>query len=157
MTAEDSTACQNLREVYRRGAATPFGRGLPRWHANNSTGDVFRVEHPVVASRRIGDCWMRGRLKKGDLVLCVDHTGDGFHDYILLEVGMNFIKAVSGSRFGAYGMAGSQKITKLEEADFLELLSKSDNSLIAPFSFRSVQEAQRGEHLQKLVKSLHPK
>lgn len=129
------------------------GQGRVGWHKNNNVGEIFLIRNAKEANARIGNCWMKNRLRRDDLVLCVAHTGDGFHDYILLEKGGNFIRALMGSRFGAYGIQGGKKVATLEEADFVELVSSDRTELVAPLSFRSVAEAQRGEHLQKLVAS----
>lgn len=34
---------------------------------------------------RLGHCWARGRLKQGDILVAIRHSGDCFHDYLLLE------------------------------------------------------------------------
>lgn len=47
---------------------------------------------------------MRGRLRRGDVVLCGKHSGDCFNTYILCEVLGNGVRGIPGSRFGAYTM-----------------------------------------------------
>ena len=52
--------------------------------------------------QRIGNCWMNGRVKIGDVAMPIGRSGDCFYNYILIEVGGNFITGIPGSRFGAY-------------------------------------------------------
>lgn len=130
-----------------------------RWHRNNYVGDIVRIDNAAAANERLGHCWMKGRLMTNDLVLCVDHTGDGFHDYVLIEKrgsvmhGCGSLKAHIGSNFGSYGIGGGTKVFTLEEDDFVELLTSAGKELVATSTFRSAREAQRGEHLQKLMLS----
>ena len=58
----------------------------------------------------IGSCWMKGRVKTTDLLLCVDHSGDCFCDYVILEEGTNGFEAVLKSEFGAYDY--TEKLSK---------------------------------------------
>jgi hypothetical protein len=51
---------------------------------------------------RVGNCWMRGRLRAGDVVMCMEHSGDCFWNYALLECFANGYRLIAGSKFGAY-------------------------------------------------------
>ena len=55
----------------------------------------------------VGYCWMKGRLKDGDLAIAVRHSGDSFWSYMLLEEtgtyrGQRAYKVIPESVFGAY-------------------------------------------------------
>lgn len=75
-----------------------FGR---EWGTGASIGGlvVFDSEQSL---QRVGSCWMAGRVKVGDVALCISHSGDCFYNYILVEIGGNFIRGLPGSEFGAY-------------------------------------------------------
>lgn len=57
---------------------------------------------------QVSNCWMKGRLKAGELIMCTKHAGDYFWYYALLEhVGKNthnkeIYKLNLRSEFGAY-------------------------------------------------------
>lgn len=58
---------------------------------------------------RVGICWMAGRLKDGDLIMCIEHAGDCFwhyalvrHDFTLARTGRQGYELIIGSKFGAY-------------------------------------------------------
>lgn len=58
---------------------------------------------------RVGNCWMKGRLKVGDLILCMKHAGDCFWKYAIVEnhftlasTGRQGYLLVAASAFGAY-------------------------------------------------------
>ena len=70
------------------------------WGRGNEIGAVYVLNAECTA--RVGGGWMKGRLRAGDIALCIEHTGDGFFDYILLETGENFVKGIPASRFGSY-------------------------------------------------------
>lgn len=62
---------------------------------------------------RVGNCWMKGRLKVGDIIMCISHSGDCFWNYMLLEhMGMdgfkkpaaNVYRLIEGAKFGAYSL-----------------------------------------------------
>lgn len=55
------------------------------WGGNAQIGKAYIVR-PVDLGR-VGYCWMRGRLKVGDIVLPLRHSGDCFYDYVLAEGG----------------------------------------------------------------------
>jgi hypothetical protein len=65
---------------------------------------------------RVGNCWMKGRLLEGDLIISIKHSGDSFWDYQLVE--HNTIKPptyqrgyrlIPQSTFGAYTMGDLYK------------------------------------------------
>lgn len=88
---------------------------------NWRTGSVRRVD--VYCLREadldsVGHCWMKGRLRAGDLVTPIEHTGDCFWTYQLLEGGSwlriggrgpeveaaSAYRLCNGGTFGAYVM-----------------------------------------------------
>lgn len=73
----------------------------------HDVGTVVRLSEKD--NGRVGYCWMRGRLKDGDLAVAVAHAGDCFWSYELLEC-VGFLgnseqrgyRLIPGSKFGAY-------------------------------------------------------
>lgn len=47
---------------------------------------------------------MNGRLRVGDVCMAVNHAGDCFSNFILLESVSNAVRGIPESRFGAYKM-----------------------------------------------------
>lgn len=70
------------------------------------TGQLFTVRPEDFG--RVGNCWMRGRLKEGDLIFSMGHSGDCFWTYCLVEHdvftvhGQGLYKLIPESSFGAY-------------------------------------------------------
>lgn len=64
--------------------------------------------------KRVGNCWMKGRLMLEDLVMCLKNTGDSFYEYCLVEhhvvlhqgnkEGIGY-KAILESKFSAYSLS----------------------------------------------------
>jgi hypothetical protein len=78
------------------------------WRNETGNGTLLVLNDPNDLER-IGHCWMEGRLKLGDVVLCFDHSGDCFNDYILIEVFHNGIRGIPESKFGAYTLGTETK------------------------------------------------
>lgn len=75
---------------------------------------------------RVGNTWMKGRLKIGDLVLKSKHSGDCFFDYYLLDYtdysNTDYIEVQAIPRsFGAYEMGDI--VTKLDEQTYHAILA----------------------------------
>jgi hypothetical protein len=57
---------------------------------------------------RVGHCWMKGRLKDGDLIMSIGLSGDCFWTYCLVEnhstnmYGRQQYRLIKESSFGAY-------------------------------------------------------
>jgi hypothetical protein len=62
---------------------------------------------------RVGNCWMKGRLHKDDLIICIGHSGDCFWTYELVDYGSHISVPgregtypsycrIPASSFGAY-------------------------------------------------------
>jgi len=60
---------------------SPCGRG--EYHPRGLVGKLWRIKDPETV--RVGHCFLQGRLKSGDLFLCINHSGDNFQDYIFIE------------------------------------------------------------------------
>jgi hypothetical protein len=73
------------------------------WRNSMAVGTLVHVTTDADQSR-VGDCWMKGRLKKGDVLLVLEHSGDNFYDFCLVDVYGNGIRALSQMRFGAYAL-----------------------------------------------------
>lgn len=71
---------------------------------NTRIGHVYRMGKDCI--HRCGSGWYRGRLKEGDLLLCVGHSGDCFSDYLLIEeisyADRLALRRVLSERIGAY-------------------------------------------------------
>lgn len=75
----------------------------PLWKGGALVGALYRVATKGDLMR-VGNSWMKGRVRIGDLLLCVEHTGDGFFDYMLVNEYEYGLKAIPESRFGAYAL-----------------------------------------------------
>lgn len=71
------------------------------WREGAELGALYRITDSTDRGR-VGCCWMAGRLRVGDTMLCVRHSGDCFYQYILVEVLGNGIRGIPQSEFGAY-------------------------------------------------------
>lgn len=89
------------------------GRG--QRHPHNMVGNLYRIKNPK--SVRVGNCFLSGRLKKGDLFLCTNHSGDCFQNYIYVNEYANCLVSESRWSFGSYGI-GDSEIVKLNEGEF---------------------------------------
>ena len=73
------------------------------WGQGNQIGQCYRITEPDLS--RVGHSWMEGRLRAGDLVLCCEHSGDYFYDYILVYEYDNALKGLPQSKFGSYTLS----------------------------------------------------
>ena len=85
---------------------SPCGRG--ERHPAGLVGNLWRIKDP--ATVQIGHCFMKGRLKKNDLWLCVKHSGDGFQDYIFVEEYQNCLIGKTQIKFGSYGIGDAVQV-----------------------------------------------
>lgn len=72
-----------------------------QWGTGASSGSLVRLTTEADL-RRVGNCWLQGRLRVGDVLMCVEHTGDHFYDYIPVQIGGNFVNGLPEHRLGAY-------------------------------------------------------
>ena len=100
------------------------GRG--RRHPHGLVGKFWRIKNPE--SVRIGCSFFEGRLKKGDLVFCKEHSGDCFQDYVFVDKNNYFgrgevYELLEHFTFGSYGIGDAEEVkdialeTKLEVRD----------------------------------------
>ena len=89
------------------------GRG--EHHPHGLVGTLWRIQSPETV--RVGDCFMKGRLKKDDLWLGIAHTGDCFQDYIFIEEYSNCLIGQPKYRFGSYGIGDSVAVP-LNDGEF---------------------------------------
>ncbi|MBA7710292.1 hypothetical protein ES703_119232 [subsurface metagenome] len=80
---------------------------IGNWGEGNDVGCVYIFDKEDL--NRVGNCWMDGRLRVGDIVLCVGHSGDCFYDYILIGAGNNFVEGIPDSEFGSYTLSNQLK------------------------------------------------
>lgn len=90
-------------------------------HPEGYLRHLFRLGDPDEV--RIGHCFMRGRLRRGDLVLCLKHSGDCFQDYFAVEQCGGSLKGLPGIRFGSYGVDGAEDLGRLSERNAALLLA----------------------------------
>lgn len=95
---------------------SPCGRG--QHHPHGLVGRLWRIKDPKTVS--VGNCFLSGRLKPGDLFLCVEHSGDCFQTYIYIEEYTNCMIAQPQWSFGSYGI-GDAEPTELTEVEFVTL------------------------------------
>lgn len=93
-------------------------------HPRGYVGRLFRVNNPNTI--RVGHCFMRGRIKHGDLVLCVAHTGDWFQDYIFVAEYENGWKGLPNYRFGSYGIGDAERLDLILKDSQIELLKEGE-------------------------------
>lgn len=112
-------------------------------------GQVFTVT--AADNGRIGHCWMAGRLRDGDLVMAVQHSGDGFWDYVLLDRGFLMSRgagrstaqgtqAILNSRFGAY-VLGERTNIVVGMTEFNQLMEGQKLVLEADVAVQEVMES----------------
>ena len=112
---------------------TMGGRG--QRHPHGLVGKVWRIKTPQ--SVRVGDCFLSGRLKEGDLFLCINHSGDCFQDYIFLDTynyldGNKYLKGFPQWRFGSYGIGDAEECPlELSESEIEELKTGGDGVRIS--------------------------
>lgn len=99
---------QVLRELYGLHTFVPTGSGRGQHHSHGLVGNLWRIGDPK--SVPVGNCFLAGRLKEGDLFLCVAHSGDCFQDYIYVEEYDNCLVGKPKWSFGSYGIGDAQKV-----------------------------------------------
>ena len=95
---------------------SPCGRG--QHHPHGLVGNLWRIRD--ADSVRVGDCFLKGRLKTGDLFLCVEHSGDCFQNYVFVEEYANCLIGKPALRFGSYGIGDAEQV-ELANGEFEKL------------------------------------
>src|SRR4051812_48444122 len=130
------------------------------WRKNSVViGRVYVVaDHDL---GRVGECWMRGRLLVGDLIVALRHSGDCFYDYQLVggghdRSGMTTVDAQNrlsyhickGAVFRAYSL-GTPHEQQPTAKELQKLLSGEDthfsDRLDVPQALVQAAEACEGE------------
>lgn len=86
------------------------------WSGGNSIGALYRLKKGDLT--RVGHNWMAGRLKVGDVVMCLQQSGDCFYEYILIEMSATRVKGITKSKFGSYTFGTQIGVKVLEGRDF---------------------------------------
>jgi hypothetical protein len=76
-------------------------------HPEGIVGKLWRIVTP--ATVHIGHCFLRGRLLKGDVFLCLEHAGDCFQNYVYVEESVNRW-VLTEHRFGSYGIGDAVEV-----------------------------------------------
>lgn len=108
-------------------------------------GGVYQLKtHKDVESvnGRMGDCWMKGRLKRGDLLLCTQNSGDHFYSYILLRQYSNGWQGIPGAEFGAYDFT----------VDPVHKVDNATRELLAAGKVFSFEETVKIDHTPDFLK-----
>lgn len=89
---------------------SPCGRG--QHHPHGLVGNLWKIRTP--GSVRVGNCFMAGRLKQGDLWLCIAHSGDCFQTYMFVEEYANCLIGRPDLTFGSYGIGDSEQVEMMD-------------------------------------------
>lgn len=126
------------------------------------TGDIVRLDTGDFEGR-LGHCWARGRLKQGDLIVAVQHAGDYFFDYLLVD----HTAVVDGGKptlrlspvpltFGAYTLG--RVVGRLGDDDLQALLATKVVVIPVPETYetpeRTGQEKAEFTTMRELKKAL---
>lgn len=94
-----------------------------QWGRGNTKMGVY-IYNEAEHRRRMGSCkWLP---KTGDLVVCCDHAGDCFNDYIAIRKQPNGMYKVVGE-FGAYTFGEMEK--KLDKREYHLLMAGEEVAL----------------------------
>lgn len=85
---------------------SPCGAG--QRHPHGLVGGLWKIKTPE--SVKTGHCFMRDRLKEGDLWLGIAHTGDCFQTYMYVEDYANCFVGRPKWTFGSYGIGDSEEV-----------------------------------------------
>jgi hypothetical protein len=108
MNSIEDAANDILRKFYSDCDIVPTIGGRCQRHPHGLVGNLFRIKTPE--SVRVGNCFMSGRLKQGDLWLCTNHSGDCFQTYIYVEEYANCLIGNPALNFGSYGIGDSESV-----------------------------------------------
>jgi hypothetical protein len=112
-----------------------------------STGDLLRLDDGPF-EHRLGHTWARGRLKQGDLIVAVQHAGDHFFNFLLLEqrIGsQDMTLEAIGKPFGAYVMGRIVGGISKEEVE--ALLAGDEITIPVPEAFPT-PEMKKGTEVE---------
>ncbi|MEK6864189.1 MAG: hypothetical protein AABX27_02775 [Nanoarchaeota archaeon] len=89
-------------------------RLMERWGRGNQLGALYVLTEQDIEDR-LGDNEINDEIKVGDKAVCMEHSGDCFFDYQLLQKIAGNLAAPKGRTFGAYSLLGTpRRILKME-------------------------------------------
>ena len=91
-------------------------------HTEGLVGKLWRINDPTTI--RIGDCFLNGRIRKGDLFLCTEHAGDCFQNYVYIKEYDNCLKPEFDYSFGSYGIGDATELGSI--GNLVDTLMKGD-------------------------------
>jgi hypothetical protein len=104
---------------------------MRNWRADGYYPGLL-VHIRAIDNKRVGHCWMAGRLLDGDLAMIVSHSGDCFFNYVLLDHKFSTynknrvlapgLKVMKGSDFGAYTLGQQCAAQPISKDLFRELM-----------------------------------
>lgn len=118
-------------------------------------GDIFVLDGPF--EHRLGHGWAKGRLKQGDILVAISHSGDCFHDYLLLDATRGtqhgkptlFLKPIS-TPFGAYALG--KPVAHLQMKDLGLAMAGEDLTIPMPKGMPEPKVDPRIEALARNVR-----
>jgi hypothetical protein len=89
------------------------------WYGSNEIGALYVIGQDEL--HRIGNCPNKNLVSPGDVALCTGHSGDGFNDYVLVDVQPDSVRARYGTNFGAYDLRNClMELSDKERKDILK-------------------------------------
>jgi hypothetical protein len=117
------------------------------WRGALGDGLIVRLDDPHGFEHRLGHTWARGRLREGDLLLCLEQAGDCFHNWLLLDHRTGTMSGPDGERIpalflksvpaplGAYTMGRS--IHRLSQDQLRELIDEGELQIALPTEYET--------------------
>ncbi len=106
------------------------------WGESATVGALYRVAREIDLMR-VGDNWMKGRLRVGDLLLCMAHAGDHLYTYMLVEERLNGLRGLVGVQFDALSLGvrspwqpNPRQRMLLEEGSWVATIEPTETRLI---------------------------
>ncbi len=118
---------------------------IGKWRTgDHGPGLVLEIQTYDVERDRVGHCWMKGRLRAGDIIMCMQHAGDCFWQYAILECVATYpghkYRLVRESTFGAYTL-GAPTAWQPSEQDFHNLMAGNSVTILESLRAPSAEEA----------------
>lgn len=113
------------------------------WRMNQKIGSIYKITPDDL--NRVGNCWAEGRLKSGDLLLCVNYAGDCYCDYVLIAEKVysdgTKIKKMVTEKIGAYDLG--IEVFHLPEMEFYGVMRGEEVPLLATYRVDSSKGNRR--------------
>jgi len=98
---------------------------------NQRIGSIYKITPDDLT--QVGNCWAKGRLLVGDLLMCVNYGEDCLCDYVLIEEHIyadgTKIKKMVTEKIGAYDLG--IETFHLTEMDFYAVMRGEEINLLA--------------------------